>query len=117
MSPTRKSGRRASCNLWRAETGGDRFLLAHIRAHLGLAVAAAAAAVIDLRCRIHPHDGVARTTRLGLGFARVLVFARRRRRGSHGHRHAATLGHEYALGLAARLDGRLAGGPFVIALL
>src|SRR5499426_832616 len=100
-----------------AEAGRDRVLFAHIRTDPCLAVTSAAAGVVDFGDRIHPHDDVARAARFGLRFARVLALLRRRRGGCRRcERHAPTLGHEYAFGLAARLNGRLVGAPVIIAL-
>src|SRR5262249_45612138 len=80
---------------------------AHIRSAPGLAVTSAAAGVVDFGYGIDPYDGITWAARLGLGFARVLAFLRRRRDGCRRcGRHAPALGHEYAFGLAARLNGR-----------
>src|SRR5215469_9186834 len=124
-----------------AETGGGRIPLAHIGALLGVAVVAVAAEVIDLRAEIGPDDRVAGAVALGLRFGGKLPgagggagsrrrrgfggCARRRRRGLRGLRRAlgggrragAALGDEGFLGLAARLDLRLVGRPFGVALL
>src|SRR5262245_54119186 len=116
-SPTRTSGRRAPCRLGRAKAGRERVFFAHIRSAPGLAVTSAAAGVVDFGYGIDPHHGIARAARLGLGFARVLAFLRRRRDGCRRcERHAPALGHEYALALAACLNGGLVGAPVVIAL-
>src|SRR6516162_998301 len=110
------SGRSAPW-LGRAEPRRHRVLFAHIRAAPGLAVTSAAAGVVDSGDRIDPHDDVARAARFGLGFGRVLALLRRCRGGCRrGERYAPALGHEYAFGLAARLNGRLVGAPVVIAL-
>src|SRR5262249_26638707 len=110
------SGRSAPW-LGRAEASRHRVLFAHIRAAPRLAVTSAAAGVVDSGDRIDPYDNVARAARFGLGFGRVLAFLRRCRGGCRrGERYAPALGHEYAFGLAARLNGRLVGAPVVIAL-
>src|SRR5262245_66282937 len=94
----RTSGRSAPRGLGCAETGRERVLLAHIRSAPGLAVTSAAAGVVDFGYGIDPHHGIVRAARLGLGFARVLAFLRRRRDGCRRcERHAPALGHEYAL--------------------
>src|SRR4029077_17967922 len=103
--------------LGRAEAGRHRVLLTHVRAAPGLAVTSAAARVVDFGDRMTPHDNVARAARFGLGFGRVLAFVRRCRGGCRrGERDAPALRHEYAFGLAARLNGRLVGAPVFIAL-
>src|SRR5262245_50536946 len=113
----RTSGRSAPRGLGCAETGRERVLLAHIRAAPGLAVTSAAAGVVDFGYGIDPHHGIARAARFGFGFARVLALLGRRRDGyRRGERHTPALGHEYAFGLAARLNGRFVGAPVIIAL-
>src|SRR5262249_25461735 len=110
------SGRSAPW-LGRAEASRHRVLFAHIRAAPRLAVTSAAAGVGDSGDRIDPYDNIAPASRFGLGFGRVLAFPRRCRGGCRrGERYAPALGHEYAFGLAARLNGRLVGAPVVIAL-
>src|SRR5262249_47347255 len=100
-----------------AEAGRERVLLAHIRTAPGLAVTSAAAGVVDFGCGIDPHHGMARAARFGFGFARVLALLGRCRDGyRRGERHTPALGHEYAFGLAARLNGRFVGAPVIIAL-
>src|SRR5215510_7813044 len=116
-SLARTSGRSAPRGLGCAETGRERLLLAHIRTAAGLAVTSAAAGVVDFGYGIDPHHGIARAARFGFGFARVLALLRRRRDGyRRGERHTPALGHEYAFGLAARMNGRLVGAPVIIAL-
>src|SRR2546426_405449 len=92
----RESGVRAPCDLGCAEACRHRILLAHVSAGSGLAIIAAPTAVVQVRCRIDPDDGVARAVCLGLGFARILAFVRRRG-WTCRDRHAAALGHERAL--------------------
>src|SRR5262249_24962598 len=106
---------RAPCDFGRVESGGDRLLLAHIRAGFGFAVIAAAVRVVDHGGGIDPDDGAAGAIRFGLRFGCVLVLVRRRRV-PRRKRHAAALGDKCAFGLAARLNGGLVGGPIVVAL-
>src|SRR5262249_35324843 len=97
--------------------GAEGVFFAHIRSARGPAVTSAAAGVVDFGYGIDPHHGIARAARLGLGFARVLAFLRRRHDGCRRcGRHAPALGHEYAFGLAARLNGRLFFAPVIVAL-
>src|SRR5262249_32503963 len=66
---------------------------------------------------IDPHHGIARAARFGFGLACVLALLGRRRDGyRRRERHTPALGHEYAFGLAARLNGRFVGAPAIIAL-
>src|SRR5262249_21651355 len=116
-SLARTSGRSAPRGLGRAEAGRERVVLAHIRNAPGLAVTSAAAGVVDFGYGIDPHHGIARAARFGFGFARVLALLGRRRDGyRRGERHTPALGHEYAFGLAVRLNGRFVGAPVIIAL-
>src|SRR5271170_140100 len=80
--------------------GGDvagrvRVGFAHIRALLRRAVAPVAGVVVFVRLRVHPDDGVAWATALGLGLGGELAGAGRRGGGFHR--------------LGRRLDGRGGG--------
>jgi DNA-directed RNA polymerase subunit N (RpoN/RPB10) len=109
----KKSSGGAPRDLGRAEACCQRILLAHVGAASGLTVIAAPTAVVNMRRRIDPDDGIVRAVRLGLGFGRILALVRR---GGWTDRNAAALGHERALGFAARLDGRLVRRPVAVAL-
>src|SRR5262249_46787386 len=71
---------RAPCDFGRVESGGDRLLLAHIRAGFGLAVIAAAVRVVDHGGGIDPPDGVAGAIRFRENSARRLRWKRQRHR-------------------------------------